>query len=42
MAADLDHPDEDGFHFFNPVNVMPLIEIVESATDRTLWQQHST
>ncbi|GAB77304.1 3-hydroxyacyl-CoA dehydrogenase / enoyl-CoA hydratase / 3-hydroxybutyryl-CoA epimerase [Austwickia chelonae] len=30
MAADLEHPDRVvGFHFFNPVAVMPLLEIVE-------------
>jgi 3-hydroxyacyl-CoA dehydrogenase/enoyl-CoA hydratase/carnithine racemase len=29
MAADLDHPQRVvGFHFFNPVTVLPLIEIV--------------
>ena len=35
MAADLDHPERViGFHFFNPVSVMPLIEIVRGpATD---------
>jgi len=35
MAADLDHPERViGFHFFNPVSVMPLIEIVRApATD---------
>ncbi|GAA1339516.1 3-hydroxyacyl-CoA dehydrogenase NAD-binding domain-containing protein [Arthrobacter roseus] len=30
MAADLDHPERlVGFHFFNPVAVMPLLEIVK-------------
>ena len=30
MAADLEHPERVvGFHFFNPVAVMPLLEIVE-------------
>ncbi len=35
MAADLEHPERVvGFHFFNPVAVMPLLEIVQgSATD---------
>ena len=35
MAADLDHPERIvGFHFFNPVAVLPLIEIVRGpATD---------
>jgi 3-hydroxyacyl-CoA dehydrogenase/enoyl-CoA hydratase/carnithine racemase len=35
MAADLDHPQRVvGFHFFNPVAVLPLIEIVRGpATD---------
>src|SRR4029077_20604108 len=29
MAADLEHPERVvGFHFFNPVAVMPLLEIV--------------
>jgi 3-hydroxyacyl-CoA dehydrogenase len=33
MAADLDHPERViGFHFFNPVSVMPLIEIVRGPT----------
>lgn len=31
MAADLDHPERVvGFHFFNPVAVLPLVEIVRS------------
>jgi 3-hydroxyacyl-CoA dehydrogenase/enoyl-CoA hydratase/carnithine racemase len=36
MAADLDHPQRVvGFHFFNPVAVLPLIEIVRGpATDK--------
>jgi 3-hydroxyacyl-CoA dehydrogenase/enoyl-CoA hydratase/carnithine racemase len=30
MAADLDHPERVvGFHFFNPVAVMPLLEVVK-------------
>jgi 3-hydroxyacyl-CoA dehydrogenase/enoyl-CoA hydratase/carnithine racemase len=35
MAADLDHPERVvGFHFFNPVVVLPLVEIVRGpATD---------
>jgi 3-hydroxyacyl-CoA dehydrogenase/enoyl-CoA hydratase/carnithine racemase len=34
MAADLAHPERVvGFHFFNPVSVMPLVEIVRA--DRT-------
>jgi 3-hydroxyacyl-CoA dehydrogenase/enoyl-CoA hydratase/carnithine racemase len=35
MAADLDHPERVvGFHFFNPVAVLPLVEIVRApATD---------
>ncbi|MEV4532414.1 3-hydroxyacyl-CoA dehydrogenase NAD-binding domain-containing protein [Asanoa sp. NPDC049518] len=32
MAADLEHPERVvGFHFFNPVSVMPLVEIVRAA-----------
>jgi 3-hydroxyacyl-CoA dehydrogenase/enoyl-CoA hydratase/carnithine racemase len=36
MAADLDHPGRVvGFHFFNPVAVMPLVEIVrDPSTDQ--------
>jgi 3-hydroxyacyl-CoA dehydrogenase/enoyl-CoA hydratase/carnithine racemase len=34
MAADLDHPERVvGFHFFNPVAVLPLVEVVRA--DRT-------
>jgi 3-hydroxyacyl-CoA dehydrogenase/enoyl-CoA hydratase/carnithine racemase len=35
MAADLDHPERMvGFHFFNPVAVLPLLEVVRApATD---------
>ena len=34
MAVDLDHPERVGFHFFNPVAVLPLVEIVRGpATD---------
>ncbi len=39
MAADLQHPERVvGFHFFNPVAVMPLIEVVrgEQTDDATL------
>jgi 3-hydroxyacyl-CoA dehydrogenase/enoyl-CoA hydratase/carnithine racemase len=32
MAEDLSHPDRVvGFHFFNPVDVMPLVEVVRAA-----------
>ena len=35
MAADLAHPERVvGFHFFNPVAVMPLLEIVAGRADR--------
>ena len=35
MAADLEHPERVvGFHFFNPVAVMPLLEIVRAEPDR--------
>jgi 3-hydroxyacyl-CoA dehydrogenase len=31
MAADLDHPERVvGFHFFNPVAVLPLVEVVRA------------
>jgi 3-hydroxyacyl-CoA dehydrogenase len=31
MASDLDHPERViGFHFFNPVAVLPLVEIVQA------------
>ncbi len=35
MAADLEHPERVvGFHFFNPVSVLPLLEVVRGpATD---------
>lgn len=39
MASDLQHPERlVGFHFFNPVAVMPLVEIVRgpSTTDEVL------
>jgi 3-hydroxyacyl-CoA dehydrogenase len=33
MAADLEHPERVvGFHFFNPVAVMPLVEIIKGET----------
>ncbi|SDP17175.1 3-hydroxyacyl-CoA dehydrogenase [Nakamurella panacisegetis] len=32
MSADLQHPERViGFHFFNPISVMPLLEIVRTA-----------
>ena len=35
MAEDLEHPERlVGFHFFNPVAVMPLLEIVRAPEDR--------
>ncbi len=39
MAADLEHPERVvGFHFFNPVAVMPLLEIIkgEQTSDAAL------
>ena len=39
MAADLEHPERVvGFHFFNPVAVLPLLEVVrgEQTDDDTL------
>jgi hypothetical protein len=39
MAADLEHPERVvGFHFFNPVAVLPLLEIIrgEKTDDATL------
>jgi 3-hydroxyacyl-CoA dehydrogenase/enoyl-CoA hydratase/carnithine racemase len=39
MAADLEHPERVvGFHFFNPVAVLPLVEVVRGAAtdDATL------
>ena len=45
MAADLDHPERVvGFHFFNPVAVMPLLEIVqgEQTDDATLATAFAT
>jgi len=45
MAADLEHPERVvGFHFFNPVAVMPLLEIVrgERTSDETLATAFAT
>src|SRR4051794_19832839 len=45
MAADLAHPERVvGFHFFNPVAVMPLLEIVkgEQTDDATLATAFAT
>jgi 3-hydroxyacyl-CoA dehydrogenase/enoyl-CoA hydratase/carnithine racemase len=45
MAADLEHPERVvGFHFFNPVAVMPLLEIVKGAKtdDATLATAFAT
>jgi 3-hydroxyacyl-CoA dehydrogenase len=45
MAADLEHPERVvGFHFFNPVAVMPLLEIVkgEETDDATLATAFAT
>jgi len=45
MAADLRHPERVvGFHFFNPVAVMPLVEIVKSeqTSDAALATAFST
>jgi len=45
MAADLEHPDRVvGFHFFNPVAVMPLLEIIkgEQTSDEALATAFAT
>jgi 3-hydroxyacyl-CoA dehydrogenase/enoyl-CoA hydratase/carnithine racemase len=45
MAAELEHPERVvGFHFFNPVAVMPLLEIVKGARtdDATLATAFAT
>jgi 3-hydroxyacyl-CoA dehydrogenase/enoyl-CoA hydratase/carnithine racemase len=45
MAADLEHPERVvGFHFFNPVAVMPLLEIVKGGRtdDATLATAFAT
>ena len=43
MAADLEHPERVvGFHFFNPVAVMPLLEIVKGERPTTpRWRRRS-
>jgi 3-hydroxyacyl-CoA dehydrogenase/enoyl-CoA hydratase/carnithine racemase len=44
MAADLDHPERvAGMHFFNPVSVMPMLEVVRAAESSdealaTVWK----
>jgi 3-hydroxyacyl-CoA dehydrogenase/enoyl-CoA hydratase/carnithine racemase len=44
MAADLEHPERvAGLHFFNPVAVLPLVEIIrtpatDDATLSTVWE----
>ena len=41
MAAELAHPERVvGFHFFNPVAVLPLLEIVRGAQDRRRGAGH--
>ena len=41
MAADLEHPERVvGFHFFNPVAVLPLLEIVRGERDRRRHPGH--
>jgi 3-hydroxyacyl-CoA dehydrogenase/enoyl-CoA hydratase/carnithine racemase len=45
MAADLEHPERVvGFHFFNPVAVMPLLEVIrgERTDDATLATAFAT
>jgi 3-hydroxyacyl-CoA dehydrogenase len=45
MAADLEHPERVvGFHFFNPVAVLPLLEVVraEATDDETLATAFAT
>jgi len=45
MAADLKHPERVvGFHFFNPVAIMPLLEIIrgESTSDAALATAFAT
>ena len=35
MGADLEHPERVvGMHFFNPVAVLPLVELVRTPRDR--------
>ena len=41
MAAELEHPERVvGFHFFNPVAVLPLLEIVRGRADRRRHAGH--
>ena len=41
MAADLEHPERVvGFHFFTPVAVMPMLEIVKAGQDRRRHPGH--
>ncbi|MDG3016605.1 3-hydroxyacyl-CoA dehydrogenase NAD-binding domain-containing protein [Speluncibacter jeojiensis] len=45
MAADLEHPERVvGFHFFNPVAVLPLLEIIkgDKTSDETLATAFAT
>ncbi len=45
MAADLKHPERVvGFHFFNPVAVLPLLEVIkgEKTDDATLATAFAT
>jgi 3-hydroxyacyl-CoA dehydrogenase/enoyl-CoA hydratase/carnithine racemase len=45
LAADLEHPERVvGFHFFNPVSVLPLLEVVraEATDDETLATAFAT
>ncbi|RVW03989.1 3-hydroxyacyl-CoA dehydrogenase NAD-binding domain-containing protein [Rhodococcus xishaensis] len=45
MAADLEHPERVvGFHFFNPVAVLPLLEVIkgEQTDDETLATAFAT
>ena len=41
MASKLEHPERVvGFHFFNPVAVLPLLEIVRGRADRRRLAGH--
>ena len=41
MASELKHPERVvGFHFFNPVAVMPLLEIIKGEQDRRRGTRH--
>ena len=43
MAADLVHPERVvGFHFFNPVAVMPLVEVVRAPSNGRRHGRHRT